>query len=109
MAIRRACSYQAVIKTPRPAADYSAILVTVAQSGVNLINKEAYQMEIVGDNVTMKLTQEETAQFKAYTPAQIQIRCYADVFDAPGSAVWTVDVLDALNDVILPISDQEGE
>lgn len=101
MAIRRACSYQATIQTPKPPAIYSDILVTVAQNGENLINKPRYLLNIEEETVTLQLTQEETAQFEENVPAQIQIRCFAGVYDAPGSHVWTVDVLPALNDTIL--------
>ena len=101
MAIRRACSYQATIQTPKPPSNYTDILVTVAQNGENLINKPRYLLEIGEETVTMQLTQEETLPFKANVPAQIQIRCFAEAYDAPGSAVWTVDVLPALNDTIL--------
>ena len=51
--------------------------------------------------VTAQLTQEETSLFEAGTPAQIQIRCFGAVYDAPGSAVFSVDVWPALNDTVL--------
>lgn len=101
MAIRRACSYQATFQTPKAPSNYSDILVTVAQKGVNLINKPRYLLDIGENTVRMSLTQEETLLFEAGVPAQIQIRCFAADYDAPGSAVWTVDVLPALNDMIL--------
>jgi len=101
MAIRRACSYKASIRTPQPPVSYLDMLVTVAQNGVNVINKPKDTLLIDADTVTLQLTQEETAQFEAGVPAQIQIRCFAEVYDAPGSAVFTVDVLPALNDTIL--------
>ena len=49
----------------------------------------------------MQLTQEETALFEAGTPAQLQIRCFGGVYNAPGSAVYSVDVWPALDDRIL--------
>lgn len=101
MAIRRACSYQAEFKTPKSPTLYSDILVTVAQNGENLIDKPRYLLNIGEERVTLQLTQEETKLFEAGVPAQIQIRCFAGVYEAPGSAVWTVDVLPALNDMIL--------
>ena len=101
MAIRRACSYKAHIKTPYPPSHYSAILVTVQQDGVNLINKNKSDLTADGSSVTMNLTQAETAQFVAGKPAYLQIRCYASATEAPGSRCWPLEVWPALNDTIL--------
>lgn len=101
MGIRRACSYQATFQTPEPPSNYTEILVTISQNGENLINKQRYQLVVEEYTVAVQLTQEETAQFEAGIPAQIQIRCYGGVYNAPGSAVWSVDVWPALNDTIL--------
>lgn len=104
MAIRRACSYQAIFTTSEDPANYSAILITIQQNGQNIINKSLGDsgVTIDGDTVILKLTQEETAQFEAGTPALIQIRCYESEYNAPGSAVFGVEVGRALNDEILP-------
>lgn len=101
MGIRRACSYQATFQTPKPPSNYSNILVTFSQNGQNLINKTRYQLAVEEYSVTAQLTQEETKLFEAGTPAQVQIRCFGAVYDAPGSAVFSVDVWPALNDTIL--------
>lgn len=103
MALRRACSYQATFQTPEDPANYSAILVTIQQNGGNIINKslEDDGLEISGDVVVLNLNQEETALLTAGTPALIQIRCFESEYNAPGSAVFAVDVGTALNDTIL--------
>ena len=101
MGIRRACSYQATFQTPKPPSSYSEILVTFSQDGQNLINKARYQLNVEEFNVTAQLTQEETSLFEAGRTAQIQIRCFGAVYDAPGSAVFSVDVWPALDDRIL--------
>lgn len=101
MALRRACSYQATFTTPEAPSAYSAILVTIQQKGVNIINKNKSDLTLDSTSVTMKLTQQETAMLTAGIPALIQIRCYASTYDAPGSALFTVDVQPALNDQIL--------
>ena len=101
MGIRRACSYQATFQTPEPPSNYSDILVTLAQNGVNLINKYRANLEITEKTVILKLTQEETKQFEAGQPAQIQIRCFGGTYKAPGSAAYSIDVWPALNDIIL--------
>lgn len=101
MGIRRACSYQATFQTPKPPSNYSEILVTFSQDGEILINKLRYQLDVQDYTVTAQLTQEETSLFEAGKTAQIQIRCFGAVYDAPGSAVFSVDVWPALNDTIL--------
>lgn len=101
MALRRACSYQATFKTPEDPSNYSAILVTMRQDGVNLINKDENDLTIDGDVVVLNLDQDETKVFTAGRPALIQIRCYESQYNAPGSAVFAVDVGEALNDTTL--------
>ena len=101
MGIRRACSYAATFQTPKPPSNYSEILVTFSQDGQNLINKARYQLNVEEFTVTVQLTQEETKLFEAGKTAQIQIRCFGATYDAPGSAVFSVDVWPALDDRIL--------
>lgn len=103
MALRRACSYQATFQTPKAPANYLAILVTIQQDGVNIINKSLGDVgiEIDDDVVVLNLNQEETALLTAGVPALIQIRCYLSEYDAPGSKAFAVDVGPALNDTIL--------
>ena len=102
MSFRRACSYTATIKTPKPPDTYSAIQVTIAQDEENLVNKDLESLRYDSDYVYVELTQEETAQFKDGIPAYLQIRCYADVYDAPGSKCYQLEVWPALADNILP-------
>lgn len=101
MGIRRACSYQVRITTPKPPSEYSAILVTVQQNGNNIINKPLSSLETDTKYVYMMLNQEETKQFYAGIPAYLQIRCFTSEYDAPGSKCWPIDVWPALNDTIL--------
>lgn len=104
MGLRRACSYQATFQTPESPSNYSEILVTLSQKGQQLINKYRSSLTLTESTVILQLTQEETAQFEAGIPAQIQIRCYASEYNAPGSAAYAIEVWPALNDEIL-----EGE
>lgn len=99
--IRRACSYEATIKTPVAPSNYSAILVTFQQNGENLINKQKPDLELTDVAVIVKLTQDETKLFVSQKNAYMQIRCYASAYDAPGSAVWKIPVEPALNDEVL--------
>lgn len=100
--IRRACSYEATIKTPQAPSHYSAILVTFQQNGENLVEKQINDLTLTETSVIVKLTQAETALFVAKKNAFLQIRCYAATYDAPGSQVWTIPVEAALNDEVLP-------
>jgi hypothetical protein len=102
MALRRACSYEATIKTPVAPSNYSAILVTFQQGGVNLVEKTLQDLTLTATSIIVKLTQEETALFEAKKKAYLQVRCYASTYDAPGSAVWDIPVEAALNDEVLP-------
>lgn len=101
MGMRRACSYQATIRTPEAPGNYSELLLTIQQNGQNLINKTRSELTVNETSVVVNLTQEETAQFAAGKPALLQLRCYASEYDAPGSHAWAIDVLPALNDQIL--------
>ncbi len=101
MALRRACSYQANIKTPEAPDTYSAILVTFQQNQQNLFNLDKSQLIIGEELVTVQLDQEQTRQFQAGVPAFLQIRAYKSQYEAPGSKVWTLDVYPALNDEVL--------
>lgn len=102
MAIRRACSYQADIKTPEAPSAYSALLVTFQQNQTNLINLDETQLVIGDELVTVQLDQEQTKMFQAGVPAFLQIRAYKSQYEAPGSKVWTLEVYPALNDEVLP-------
>jgi hypothetical protein len=101
MGIRRACSYQATIRTPKPPDTYLAILVTLQQDGENLVSKDLEELTCDETSVIVQLNQEETKQFVAGIPAYLQIRCYAAEYDAPGSACWQLDVFPSLDDQIL--------
>ena len=101
MGIRRACSYQVRFQTPEAPAGYSDILVSFAQNGNVLFNKPKSELLVEESTVIAQLTQEETRQFRDGVAAQIQIRCFASTYNAPGSKTFSVDVWPALNDTIL--------
>lgn len=101
MAFRRACSYEATIKTPVDPSNYSAILVTFKQ-GETSVQKVKNDLTLTGTSVVVQLTQAETAMFEAQKKVHLQIRCYASEYDAPGSKIWSLPVEDALDDEVLP-------
>lgn len=101
MSIRRVCSYSATIQTPVAPSNYSAIVVTFAQNGTNLISKNKSALTLGDSTVTVNLTQAETKLFEAGKIALMQIRCYHSAYDAPGSAVWCINVEPSLTEDIL--------
>lgn len=103
MAIRRACSYSATIKTPEEPAEYSVIVATFSQDNNILINKSLGDsgVTINEDCVVVQLSQEETLLFRPGKVALFQIRCYKSTYEAPGSKVWAIDVYDSLNMEVL--------
>ncbi len=101
MAIKRACSWQAIIKTPEAPINYSEMLLTFQQKQRNIISKNKSNLEIGDETVTVHLTQEETAKLTDKAPCYMQLRCFSSATNAPGSAIWKIDVQAALDDQIL--------
>lgn len=101
MAFIRACSYRCSITPPQDPSTYTAVLLTIAQDGENLINKNLSGLEISGADFILKLTQQETAYFTAGKRAWMQIRCFISDDDVAGNSPWPIDVYPALNDMIL--------
>lgn len=110
MAITRACSYTATIGLPEDPANYEAILVTFRQREQNVVEKTEAELTFDGNKVVVQLDQAETKQFQCGYKTFLQIRCYKSQYEAPGSAIWSIEVRPALNDSILPLSNEpEGE
>lgn len=113
MAIHRAGTYPVTIKTPLAPSEYSKIRVTFSQNQQEIISKENGDTGVTlgEDSVEVILTQEETLLFRpsrpspmgspSGAPAYLQIRCYKSALDAPASAVWAIEVFDALNMEVL--------
>lgn len=109
MAIRRACSYKATIKTPLAPSEYSAIRVTFSQNDAAVLSKNLGDsgLTISGDYVIVQLSQSETLQFSAVNNSRqpayalLQIRCYRSTYDAPGSRIWALPVYRSLNEEVL--------
>lgn len=97
----RSCSYVATFTPPQPPDTYSKIQVTMSQDEDVVINKDLEDLECDETRVIFRLSQEETKLFKAGITAEIQIKCFKSTYDAPGSAVFSFPVYDALNDNIL--------
>lgn len=101
MAFIRACSYGCSITPPKDPSTYNAVLVTIAQDGVNLVNKNLSDLEISGADIILTLTQQETAKFVSGKRAWMQTRCFVSDSEVDGHVPWPIDVFPALNDTIL--------
>lgn len=99
--IIRACSYKATIKLPEAASTYSKILVTFAQDGAILVEKNKSDLTIDNDTVVVNLTQAETKLFNPSLLAMMQVRCFDSAYNAPGSVVFGIKVCPALDDEVL--------
>lgn len=97
----RSCSFVTTFTPPKAPDTYSKIQVTMSQDDDILINKGLEDLECDETRVIFRLSQEETKLFTAGIPAEIQIKCFQTTYDAPGSAVFSFPVYDALNDNIL--------
>lgn len=113
MAIHRAGTYSATIKTPLAPSQYSKIRITFSQNQQEILSKNQGDSGVVlgTDAVEVTLTQQETLLFRpsapspmgapSGAPAFMQIRCFKTALDAPASATWRVEVFDALNQEVL--------
>lgn len=99
--IRRVCSWACTVKTPKSPDTYSEILITFEQNQQTILNKTQEDVTISGDVIEINLTQEETALFEGNSCCFMQVRCYADEHDAPGSAIFKIPVQRALSEEIL--------
>lgn len=99
--IRRVCSWACTVKTPKSPDTYSEILITFEQNQQTILNKTQEDVTISGDVIEINLTQEETAQFEGSSYCFMQVRCFADEYDAPGSAIFRIPVQRALSEEIL--------
>ena len=104
MGMIRACSYTATIQTPQDPTSYSSILITFSQDGSIVLQKDETGVTFSGNKIIVQLTQAETKSFACGKKAYIQIRCYESAYNAPGSAIFAIDVWPALDDQILPPS-----
>ena len=99
--MRRATSHPFTWKLPRAADSYSELLVVLEQKGKIIIKKTKDELKLVGNRVTLILTQEETLLFEANAPAYIQLRAYSSPTDAPASKIWKIRVYRSLDEEVL--------
>lgn len=81
--------------------DYENILVTYAQRGTLLVERDKSQLSLDETTVYLRLTQEETLLFTAGEPVEIQIRVLRQDGTADASPIYRLPVEAVLNDTIL--------
>lgn len=82
-------------------ADFEKIVVTYAQRGRVLINRDKSQLSIDATTVYLRLTQVETLLFTSGVPVEIQIRVLRQDGTADASPIYRVPVEAVLNDSVL--------
>ena len=82
-------------------ADFEEIVVTYAQRGQVLINRDKPQLSIDATTVYLRLTQVETLLFTSGVPVEIQIRVLRQDGTADASPIYRVPVEAVLNDSVL--------
>lgn len=91
---------------PDTASDYEEIQITYKQRDVDIVkhyqdNTLPSGMSFDGQDVIVRLTQEETKQFKAGDKVSVQVRVLTQGADAYASKKFSVDVQPVLNDEVL--------
>lgn len=81
--------------------DFVEVLVTYAQRGQILINRDQSQLSIDETTVYLRLTQEETLLFEAGVPVEIQIRVLRQDGTADASPIYKMPVEAILSEKIL--------
>lgn len=92
-------------------ADLDWLMLTYAQGGNILFEKELSDVEIVGQAVSVVLSQEETKMFSAQSPnsmVQVQMRVGINNI-AMATKIFNVPVANVLNDDVLPAPAGEAE
>ena len=101
MAFTRTGSYDCTYTPPEDPSVYAKILVTFAQDGEILVEKNEGDVTISGADIQVNLTQQDTALFKAGKRAWTQIKCFVSDDNVDISPEYPIDVLPVLNDAIL--------
>ena len=77
------------------------IRITYAQNKKVILTKEKTDMRIEENKVFVTLSQEETKEFNARFPVEVQVRALTYTGKALASKTWSRDVEEVLDDAIL--------
>lgn len=72
--------------------DLTEILITYAQRGIIVVERKKASMTIEGNEVSFRLTQEETLSFRENIPVEIQVRVFTSDNNALASDIFEVSV-----------------
>lgn len=91
-----------IIRLPNDASNYKEIVCTFQQFGKTVIEKKLSEMTVEGQELSFRLSQEETLGLTHGEYLKIQLRAVTN--DDRALATWTTvtTVEDVLNDKVLP-------
>ena len=78
-----------------------SVRITYRQNRKVVLTKETEDVAMEGNQISVKLTQEETLAFDGSTGAEIQVRVLSFSKDALASDVMRVSISDILDDEVL--------
>lgn len=83
------------------AASLDSIKITFKQAGIIVLEKDKEDLTCDGNTVSFTMTQEETKAFKAFRPANVQIRIKTTEGKVIDSTIDTFNIEKVLNDEVL--------
>lgn len=90
-----------VFKLPFDVGDIKSVMVIYAQNDKEILRKNTDECTLLGNNIAVMLTQQDTLQFDHKYRAQVQVRCLKTDGTALASRVRKVTVEQCLNDEVL--------
>ena len=90
-----------VFKLPFDTGIIKTLRIIYAQDGKVKMTKTETDCTLDGENVTTKLSQEETLKFRSGTPVEIQMRVLSKGEDAMASKIVRVRVEEVLSDEVI--------
>ena len=90
-----------IFKLPFATSIISKLRVTYAQDGEIILEKTESDCTLDGDNISLKLTQEESFKFKARVNVEIQLKVKAADGEITATTVKTIPVERALSEEVL--------
>ena len=79
----------------------AALRVTYAQDGEIILSKTESDVEVSGNEISVRLTQEETLKFNEESDVEIQLKILSTSGDVLASPVYTVHPLRIIDEEVL--------
>lgn len=96
--MRRGTTPTNVISTDQDLTSATAIYLTYSQNKKNIIEKSLADMTVTPEQITVRLSQQETLRFLPGVTVKVQIRAKFDDGSAIASNIMTASVNDILKD-----------